>query len=73
MSARILIVDDEAAIRDMVRMALEVEGFDVADASNAHQAGSLLNRGRRFDLILARLDDAWHFRYRLRGSYSTRR
>ena len=51
MSARILIVDDEAAIRDMVRMALESEGFDVADASNAHQAGSLLNQGN-VDLIL---------------------
>ena len=51
MSARILIVDDEAAIRDMVRMALESEGFDVADASNAHQAGSMLNQDN-FDLIL---------------------
>ena len=28
MSAHILVVDDEAAIRDMVRMALELEGFE---------------------------------------------
>lgn len=38
----ILIVDDEAAIRDMVRMALEMEGFEVSDASNAHQADKLI-------------------------------
>ncbi len=51
MSAHILIVDDEAAIRDMVRLALENEGFTVSDASNAHQAGSMLNQGN-YDLIL---------------------
>ncbi len=51
MSAHILIVDDEAAIRDMVRMALESEGFSVQDASSAHQAGSLLQE-QDFDLIL---------------------
>ncbi|NND01085.1 MAG: response regulator, partial [Gammaproteobacteria bacterium] len=38
----ILVVDDEAAIRDMVRMALESEDFQVSDAGNAHQAAKLL-------------------------------
>jgi len=42
LSEHILIVDDEAAIRDMVRMALEMEGFEVSDASNAHQAEKLI-------------------------------
>lgn len=51
MSAHILIVDDEAAIRDMVRMALEIEGFEVSDASNAHQAARLLEQ-QEIDLIL---------------------
>ncbi len=51
MNAHILIVDDEAAIRDMVRMALEIEGFTVSDASNAHQAGKLLEL-EAIDLIL---------------------
>jgi two-component system phosphate regulon response regulator PhoB len=50
-SAHILIVDDEAAIRDMVRMALEIEGFEVSDASNAHQAVKILEQSD-IDLIL---------------------
>lgn len=51
MSAHILIVDDEAAIRDMVRMALEIESFTVSDASNAHQAVNILEQ-EDIDLIL---------------------
>jgi len=43
-TAHILIVDDEAAIRDMVRMALEFEDFTVSDANNAHQAAKLLEQ-----------------------------
>ncbi|MGK0375800.1 MAG: two-component system phosphate regulon response regulator PhoB [Arenicella sp.] len=50
-SAHILIVDDEAAIRDMVRMALEIDGFEVSDASNAHQAVKILEQSD-IDLIL---------------------
>lgn len=51
MSANILIVDDEAAIRDMVRMALEMNNFVVSDASNAHQAAKILEQ-QDVDLIL---------------------
>ncbi|MFT7527937.1 MAG: two-component system phosphate regulon response regulator PhoB [Arenicella sp.] len=51
MNQHILIVDDEAAIRDMVRMALEAENFIVSDASNAHQARKLLEE-HNVDLIL---------------------
>ena len=51
MTGHILIVDDEAAIRDMVRMALEMEDFTVSDASNAHQAANILEQ-EEIDLIL---------------------
>lgn len=51
LTAHILIVDDEAAIRDMVRMALEIDGFTVSDASNAHQASNILEQ-QDIDLIL---------------------
>lgn len=51
MNSHILVVDDEAAIRDMVRMALELEGFQVSDASNAHQASNLL-KNHSIDLVL---------------------
>jgi len=50
-TAHILIVDDEAAIRDMVRMALEMDNFTVSDASNAHQAAKILEQ-EDIDLIL---------------------
>ncbi len=53
MSEHILIVDDEAAIRDMVRMGLEIEGFEVSDASNAHQASTRLEE---VDIDLMLLD-----------------
>lgn len=51
MTTHVLIVDDEAAIRDMVRMALEFENFTVSDASNAHQATKILEN-EDIDLIL---------------------
>lgn len=51
MSAHLLIVDDETAIRDMVRMALELDGFKVSDAHNAHQAAKILEK-EKIDLIL---------------------
>jgi len=50
-SSHILIVDDEAAIRDMVRMALEMNGFEVSDANNAHQAAKILEQ-QDIDMIL---------------------
>lgn len=51
MNPHILVVDDEAAIRDMVRMALEMDGFTVSDASNAHHAAKVLEQ-QDIDLIL---------------------
>lgn len=50
-TSHILIVDDEAAIRSMLRMALEGEGFRVSEASNAHQADTQLKQ-QDIDLIL---------------------
>ena len=44
MQEHILVVDDEAAIRDMVRMALESEDFKVYDASNVHEASRILEQ-----------------------------
>ena len=37
-TAKILIVDDEEHIRDMVRMGLELNGFDCIEAADAQQA-----------------------------------
>lgn len=47
----ILVVDDEAAIRDMVQLSLELAGFDCLQAANAREAmGRILDE--RPDLVL---------------------
>lgn len=38
----VLIVDDESAIRDMLRMALELAEFNCLEADNAHDAHSMI-------------------------------
>lgn len=47
----ILIVDDEMAIRDMIRMALEMAGFQCLEAANAQEAHTLIV-DHRPDLVL---------------------
>jgi two-component system phosphate regulon response regulator PhoB len=47
----ILIVDDEMAIRDMIRMALEMAGFQCLEAANAQEAHTLII-DHRPDLVL---------------------
>ncbi len=49
--ARILIVEDEPEIREMIRFVLEQEEFTLNEAANAKDARHLLNL-KRFDLIL---------------------
>ena len=47
----VLVVDDEAAIRDMIQFALEKAGMGVQTASNAHEALVHIN-DKRPDIIL---------------------
>jgi two-component system phosphate regulon response regulator PhoB len=48
---KILIVDDESAIRDMLRVALEMAEYQVMEASNAQDAHSIII-DEKPDLIL---------------------
>lgn len=48
---KILIVDDEPAIRDMLRIALEMAEFQVMEASNAREAHALIT-DEKPDLVL---------------------
>ncbi len=48
---RILIVEDEAQIREMLRFVLEQEAFNIAEAANAQEARNLLSTDK-IDLIL---------------------
>ncbi len=49
--ARILIIDDEEAIREMFRDALEQAGHDVVEAENG-QKGIALQQSVGFDLVI---------------------
>jgi DNA-binding response OmpR family regulator len=48
---RILIVDDELSMRDMLRIGLRREGYEIVVAENATQAIQRL-QGEPFDLVL---------------------
>lgn len=52
--ANILVVDDEASIRQALRVTLGAQGFDVSEASTGEQALSLIRAGdaHRFDAVL---------------------
>ena len=53
MAARILVVDDESRIRDIVCQYLKFEEFSCAEASNGKQAVEMATEGDRpFDLII---------------------
>lgn len=49
-SGKILIVDDDAEIREIVHVLLESEGFDSVEASNGETALSLLSE--EIDLVI---------------------
>jgi PAS domain S-box-containing protein len=50
---RLLLVDDEADTREVLRVMLEVQGADVTVASSAGEALDLLRRGQPTDVLLA--------------------
>lgn len=50
---RVLVVDDEAAIRQIVRQTLDAHGYATAEASNGREAIDLIESGGEpFDLVL---------------------
>jgi len=51
MSAQILVVEDESAIRDMIRFALERHGYVIHTANNVSEASALLD-SQSLDLAL---------------------
>ena len=50
----ILVIDDDASVREVVSEMLRMEGHDVAIAENGREAIELLSR-RRFDLVITDL------------------
>ena len=62
----ILIVDDDADVREMLSQFFAIEGYDVATARNGKDALDQLRTGHQTDLILLDLMmpvmDGWQFR-----------
>jgi two-component system phosphate regulon response regulator PhoB len=52
MSTRILLIDDEAPIRDMVRFALELSGLELLEAETAKQGLAIINSSDKPNLVL---------------------
>lgn len=55
MPSRVLVIDDEAYVRDVARQTLEQDGHEVSEASSGPEAIELLSQGPQFDLLLADL------------------
>lgn len=51
MKKRILLVEDEERLLDIVKLNLELEGYDVSEAMDGHAALEAFHKGR-FDLVL---------------------
>ncbi|MCP4606912.1 MAG: sigma-54-dependent Fis family transcriptional regulator [Proteobacteria bacterium] len=54
-SSRILVVDDESSMREMVSVLLKRHSFEVATANSCQQVVELLDAGDRFDLVITDL------------------
>lgn len=52
MKRRVLIVDDETNIRQMMRITLEADGYDVEEAADGQTALELFGDGARFDAVV---------------------
>jgi DNA-binding response OmpR family regulator len=50
---RVLVVDDEALLRSLIKRVLERAGLDVAEAQNGLQAYRLVLQTGAFDLVIA--------------------
>jgi two-component system response regulator PilR (NtrC family) len=54
-AARILVVDDERSMREMLSILLKRAGHDVTTATSGQKAKALLDAGERFDLVVTDL------------------
>lgn len=50
--ARILLADDDAATRDLVKRALEADGHSVLTTQDGSEALDSLNAGKAFDVLV---------------------
>lgn len=53
---RVLVVDDEAPVRQMQRRILEKNGYQILDAPSGAEAIAMIEKGQALDLLIADLD-----------------
>ncbi len=54
---RILVVDDEEPIREIIVAMLATENYQCQQAGSGNEALAILDSGEKFDLIFVRLND----------------
>jgi two-component system cell cycle sensor histidine kinase/response regulator CckA len=52
----VLVVDDEAPVRQMERRILEKDGYQIVEAAGGAEAIALIEKGQALDLLIADLD-----------------
>ena len=62
MKTRILVVDDERSMREMLCILLEREGYEAVEAKNADEALQLFE-GSIFDLVISDIQMPGFHRY----------
>lgn len=50
---RILLVDDHQVAREALKLFLEMQGYDVAEAENGAEGLAIIDRGQAFDLVIS--------------------
>jgi CheY-like chemotaxis protein len=74
MAARVLVVDDDDVIRQLISVNLELEGFDVVQAVDGQDALDKVKQVRpdvvTMDVMMPRID-GWETAARLRGDPET--
>lgn len=49
---RVLVVEDEYGIRELITLNLEIGGYEVTGVESAESAGQLFKEGKQFDVVL---------------------
>lgn len=52
---RILLVDDDELLRELMRLVLETEGYELVECTDGRQALAALQKNNRFDLMIVDL------------------
>ena len=73
MPPRVLVVEDEHLVRDMIVQELDLAGFEVLEAESAEKGLALLNPGDRLDLLFTDIRlpgmDGWRLAHEIRARY----